>query len=205
MHSRNDYSPFLYHWIKPASKVTSPKHAMDEAYSVMQQIFECGYLRASGKDTFKNIESICFSESPKEVMRHQSSKYLPFGFAFEKEYIFELGGRHVIYQTKEEADILPPSLHWRHVTYDPSDIAASKPDGVNFTWEREWRLNDSTLNILDCHSVIVPNQDYKEMLEADIEHWKKFPEYMHAMTGTYVDSGPYKRYTPSFIELFEVL
>jgi hypothetical protein len=112
--------------------------------------------------------------------------------------------RHVIYQTKEEGVAMPGRMHWRHVTYNPTD-RSKREDGINFTWEREWRLNHSELSILKSHSVIVPNQDYVERLEAEIEHMKGFPAYMFEKIGEHVDPGPYRKYTPEFIDRFDVM
>lgn len=205
MHLRTDYSKYLYHWIKPAEYCNTTEEAYEKAYEIMEAIFEDGYLRASGLDTFKKIKSVCFTESPAEIMKHQESRYQPFGFCFLKEDIFDLGGRHVIYQTKEESKLLDESIHWRHVTYNPQDIDSRKPNGVNFTWEREWRLNEPKLSIFDCYSVIVPNEDWLERLRADIEHWKAYPDYMQEKANIHVDPGPYRRYTPEFIECFDTL
>lgn len=205
MHSRTDYSNYLYHWIKPADYCKSKNEAYKKAYQIMEAIFDCGYLRASGVDTYQHIESICFTESPAEIMRLQKSRYQPFGFAFLKSDIFDKGGRHVIYQTKAEAELLPKEMHWRHVTYNPQDVGPRKPKGIDFTWEREWRLNEPKLSIFDCHSVIVPNEEWIEILRADIEHWKHFPAYMREKADVIVDAGPYARYTPDFIECFNAL
>lgn len=205
MHLRSDYSKYLYHWIKPSQYCKSFEEAYEQAYGIMEAIFEDGYLKASGRDTYKKIESICFTESPAEIMRRQNSRYQPFGFSFLKADIFDLGGRHVIYQSKSEAELLPESMHWRHVTYDPQNVDKSKPNGIDFTWEREWRLNQSKLSILDCHSVIIPNRDWLERLKADIDHWKAYPAYMWKKANIHVDPDPYLKYTPDFIECFDTL
>lgn len=164
MHNYSDYSDDVFHWIKTEYKGKDKNKADECAFEVMKKIVMDGYLNASGKDTFRNLESVCFTESPLEVKRHQSSRYTQFGFAFSKSLIFELGGRHVIYQTKKEALSLPQDFQWRHVTYDPSDKDSVKKQGVNFTWEREWRLNDKQLSIHKAHSIIVPNTYFADEL-----------------------------------------
>lgn len=204
MQDGSDYSEYLYHWIKTDYYGSDKVEAMERAFEVMLKIFEDGYLKASGKDTYRRIKSVCFTESPKEVKRHESSRYQAFGFAFRKRDIFEDGGRHVIYQTREEAEMLPKSMRWRHVTYDPS-ATKKRAGGIDFTWEREWRLHEPKLSIVDCHAVIVPNQDYIERLRAEIEHWQGFPAYMWENAETHVDMGAYKHYTPEYIECFEIL
>ncbi|MEQ9912226.1 hypothetical protein [Pectobacterium polaris] len=204
MHGHSDYSPDVYHWIKTDYYGREEVVAKEEAFKVMLIIIDDGVLRSSGKDTFKHIKNICFTESPKEVNAHQSSRYSTFGFSFDKEFIYSNGGRHVIYQTKDEGEAMPTDMHWRHVTYDPADKRKIK-DGINFTWEREWRLNQDELSLLLCNSIIVPNEDFKERLIAEIEHMKGFPKYMREKTGIHVDPRPYSQYTPDFIRKFDTM
>lgn len=205
MHQRTDYSEYLYHWIKPDVFCKSKEDAYEKAYEIMEAIFDDGFLKASGRDTYKKIESICFTESPAEIMKYQNSRYQPFGFSFLKDDIFDLGGRHAIYQTKEEAELLPSSMHWRHVTYNPKDIGPSKPNGVDFTWEREWRLNVERLSIIDCHFIILPDEHWVARMKEDIQRWKDFPQYMRENAEIRVDPGPYQRYTSTFLECFSAL
>jgi len=172
MHDRKDYSDSVFHWIK-TDAVGTKSEIEDSAFRVMLQIISDGYLKASGRDTYKNIESVCFTESPEEVMAHQSSKYTCFGFAFDKANIFSLGGRHVIYQKKSEASCLPKFLHWRHVTYDPDDVGRTKPYGVDFTWEREWRLNKDSLDISSATKIIVPHECFAERIVDYVEQQKR--------------------------------
>lgn len=175
MHNHSDYSDDVFHWIKTEYKGKDKNKADECAFEVMKKIAMDGYLNASGKDTFRNLESVCFTESPLEVKRHQSSRYTQFGFAFSKSLIYELGGRHVIYQTKSEGYCLPGRLHWRHVTYDPSDKDVVKENGVNFTWEREWRLNENQLSIHNAHSIIVPNTHFAN----ELSHYMHSSEHLN--------------------------
>ncbi|HHX8939233.1 TPA: hypothetical protein ACVPL5_001128 [Yersinia enterocolitica] len=172
MHNHSDYSDDVFHWIKTDYDGKDNKKADELAFEIMKKIVMDGCLNASGKDTFRNLESVCFTESPLEVKRHQSSRYTQFGFAFSKSLIFDLGGRHVIYQPKNEAHFLPEGLHWRHVTYDPNDKDKVKRSGVNFTWEREWRLNCKQLDIHNAHSVIVPNAFFADELSHFLHGWE---------------------------------
>ncbi|MFS7196198.1 hypothetical protein AB6866_01105 [Rahnella inusitata] len=204
MHKHSDYSDLVFHWIKTDYRGTDQNTAYEGAFEIMLKIIDDGFLRSSGKDTLGGIESICFTESPKEVMKHQTSRYTPFGFSFKKEFLFSEGARHVIYQSKGEGLAMPKDMHWRHVTYDPS-AKSKREDGINFTWEREWRLNCPELNILRSFSVIVPNEDYVERLVAEIEHMKGFPAYMFEKIGEHVDPGPYIKYTREFIDRFDVM
>lgn len=175
MHNHSDYSDDVFHWIKTDYEGKDQKRAHECAFKVMKEIVMDGYINASGTDTFRNLKSVCFTESPLEVQRHQSSRYTQFGFAFSKSFIFGLGGRHVIYQTKSEGYSLPEKLQWRHVTYDPGNTDSQKKQGVNFTWEREWRLNENQLNIHNAHSIIVPNQYFAD----ELSHYMHSGEHLN--------------------------
>jgi hypothetical protein len=43
-----------------------------------------------------------------------------FGLMFEKNWIFDRGGRPVIYQPESELDLLPENLRWRDVRFEPT-------------------------------------------------------------------------------------
>lgn len=184
MHNHSDYSDDVFHWIKTEYEGKDKKRAYECAFEVMKKIVLDGYINASDKDTFRKLKSVCFTESPLEVQRHQSSRYTQFGFAFSKSFIFELGGRHVIYQTYDEGLSLPKELHWRHVTYDPINKNLFNNQGVNFTWEREWRLNANQLNIHNAHSIIVPNQYFAD----ELSHYMHSGEHLNLADWLYGSS-----------------
>jgi hypothetical protein len=78
-----------------------------------------------------------------------------------KDWLFERGGRPVIYQTDDEYSDLPESLRWRHVQYDP-------PNGVDFTWEREWRIKIDELPLdSSVTGVLVPDAEWEGQLRRD--------------------------------------
>jgi hypothetical protein len=62
-----------------------------------------------------------------------SPRYEPYWIAFRKTWLFEQGGRPVIYQPDAEYDELLHGLLWRHCRYEPTNR-------VDFTREREWRI-----------------------------------------------------------------
>lgn len=119
---------------------------------------------------------VCFSEAPVAALEHgllnssAYSRYSPFGIMFEKRWIFEQGGRPVIYQPDAEYDTLPESHKWRHVRYEPN---AEEPK--DFTWEREWRLLTGELNFNpSVAAVVVPDRDWAERLIAEHESEQDF-------------------------------
>jgi hypothetical protein len=81
-----------------------------------------------------------------------------------KTWGFERGGRPVIYQTEEEYHNLPESLRWRHVRFDPLN-------GIDFTWEREWRIRiDELVLDISVAVVIVPDSDWEQRIRRDHEY-----------------------------------
>jgi hypothetical protein len=108
---------------------------------------------------------VCFSEAPVEVLARIFSnpeihgfRYRPFGVMLPKLWLFERGGRPVIYQPDADFDILPEQIKYRHVRLDEP---GSPKD---FTFEREWRIQTERLDLdpTTC-TLIVPtrNWDYK--------------------------------------------
>src|SRR5262249_40852438 len=87
---------------------------------------------------------------------HDVLRYKPFGVLASKRWLFERGGRPVIYQSDEEYDVLPDAVRYRHVRYEPT-----REPPIDFTWEREWRACTASL-ALNPQSVriIVPASEY---------------------------------------------
>lgn len=121
---------------------------------------------------------ICFSEAPiasigRIIARKGHSvssnskeiRYSPYGFMFSKEYLFKIGARPVLYQTKKEYELLPEDLKYKHVEFD-----LSKEKIVDWTWEREWRLKTDQLP-LDPKNVtlIIPSRAVLEKIISDYQ------------------------------------
>lgn len=110
---------------------------------------------------------VCFTEAPLDSIASSLAaswnhgRYSPFGFMFDKDWLFGRGARPAIYQSPEEYDLLPESHRWRHVTYSP-DLGSNR---VDFTWEREWRLKTDAL-ALDptVATLVVPNMAWRDRL-----------------------------------------
>ncbi len=151
---RPDISDKLIHFTKGDS--------VEEAFQNLQNIVAQRCLRGSSNFIRGGYTCVCFSEAPLEALGDglvnpdYYSKYSPFGIMIRKEWLFEQGGRPVIYQTNEEFENLPDSYKWRHVQYDP----LSDPP-IDFTWEREWRIQCEELFIdPDVASIVVPDEDW---------------------------------------------
>jgi hypothetical protein len=79
---------------------------------------------------------------------------------FDKSWIFDHGGRPVIYQPDSDFTILPEDLRWRHVRFEPTGEQA-----IDFTWEREWRIRCQELHFSPAEAVIiVPNDEWADAL-----------------------------------------
>ncbi|SFN31154.1 hypothetical protein SAMN05216289_11365 [Dokdonella immobilis] len=94
------------------------------------------------------------------------SRYRPFGIMFEKRWIFERGGRPVIYQRYDEFEGLrdSPAHNWRHMTFDP---LSTEP--VDFTWEREWRIQTESLRFdSSVASIVTPNPEWCEHVAREL-------------------------------------
>lgn len=153
----------------------------DVAYQRLREIVGGRVLIGSGSKIKGGFSCVCFSEAPLKALSaglvndRGSSRYRPFGIIFDKAWIFAQGGRPVIYQTDEEYGLLPQELRWRHMRYEP--IAA---EPIDFTWEREWRINtDGLLFDPSVAGVVVPNADWAARFEANFneEQEIKIQEY----------------------------
>jgi hypothetical protein len=118
-----------------------------------------------------NYRCVCFTEAPLHALQDillrptgHNFKYKAYGIIVKKAWLFQQGGRPVIYQAEPEYDSLPESHRWRHVRYEP---AASPP--VDFTWEREWRIKTDELNI-DPESALLVVPGVDELREVCEEH-----------------------------------
>ena len=141
----------------------------------------------SGKDRFLSIlgskkinggerngsRCVCFSEAPISSLgriiasKNQQIRYSPYGFMFAKKYLFELGARPAIYQSKEEYNCLSEEIKYRHVTVD-----FSGESDVEYMWEREWRIKTDSLSISPEEvTLILPNRELEDkMKDENFEH-----------------------------------
>jgi hypothetical protein len=157
---RDDLSNKLIHLTSDNNDSTSVNNFL--------RIINSGILKGGSKYIKGGFKCICFSETPISklgyILAQVNSKgfrYSPFGFMFDKRYMFELGARPVIYQTDNEFDSLPESIKYRHVRFDPSN-------GIDFTWEREWRLKIDSIKLdPDNVSVIIPKRKWIDDFKLD--------------------------------------
>lgn len=192
---RPDHSDYIYHWIKTDDFIGHQYTDQESASDVMAEILDTGYLLGSSRFITGGQPCICFTESPKYFKADDQSRYQTFGFSFLKKRVFELGGRPVIYQPKNDLKFLDQSQHWRHVQYDPFAVNSGGTVGVDFTWEREWRLAEPEILILECEEIIVPNLHYEVLLHEFFNNRINNSGYEnYCYTGYHYPSEPYATY-----------
>jgi hypothetical protein len=139
---RTDISKYLIHFTKGTN--------LDNAFKILNKIIDEKKLRGTSTWIRGGYNCICFSEAPLTslsdglVNPDYYSKYSPFGILVEKKWLFEQGGRPVIYQTEDEPHKNPP---------------------IDFSWEREWRIRCDVLTFDNSvASIIIPNSDWIKSL-----------------------------------------
>ena len=163
---RHDISDKLTHF-------TSPRENWQEACGRLAGILEARTIRAGDGNVRGGHTCVCFTEAPlaslpgRLVNPDNYSRYAPFGIILEKAWLFERGGRPVIYQTPAEYGELPSSHQWRHVRYEP---AAQPP--IDFSWEREWRIRGDVVFQPNDISIVVPTQEWADNLR-DYHEWRE--------------------------------
>jgi hypothetical protein len=157
---RHDLSNYLFHWVSGATQ----KDALDSLFSIIvdQRII-------GSSDKIKGLYCcICFTETPIDHFTFDTNRYWPFGISVSKNYVFELGGRPVIYQSDSEYYDLPENLRWRHVRYEPTSKSP-----IDFTWEREWRiLADEFILNPNNIQIIVPSEIVAKELEDQFNQYE---------------------------------
>lgn len=150
---RDDVSDRLVH----LTRGDTDQSAADAFMSIVEQ-----RLLRGGTGCIKGgYRCVCFSEAPVGKLTYilanpsaHGMRYKPFGVMVPKTWLFEQGGRPVIYQPDAEFDLLHDDQRFRHVRYEPGT--------VDFTWEREWRIqiDELALDPAAC-TLVVPNREWE--------------------------------------------
>lgn len=153
--SRIDISEHLVHW-------TSGED-YEHAYMNLMQILVDMRISGSLEKIKGSHYCICFTEAPEMQFHKEISRYSPFGIQVPKKWLYAKGGRPVIYQSDAEYELLPQEMRWRHVRYEPN---ATPP--IDFTWEREWRINEYELALeIEQMRVLLPNEYWAEIVQKE--------------------------------------
>jgi hypothetical protein len=161
---RPDISPFVTHFTKATAEMP--------AFNVLLKILRDRFLLGSNTYIRGGAKCVCFTEAPVEVIQFGMcgldgrERYSPYGIQIAKSHLFRLGGRPVIYQSDSEFEILPESYRWRHVRLD---LRSERP--IDFTWEREWRIQSDRFDFSDQDvTVVVPDDESEDRLRDFVEH-----------------------------------
>jgi hypothetical protein len=137
--------------------------SLEAAFQKFLKILNARRLIANNGHIKGGFKCVCFSEAPVAILGQmlatKDSRYQPLGVMVDKAWLFGKGGRPVIYQSDAEYDDLPESLKYRHVRYEPAD---SPDKGVDWTWEREWRIREDVILRPDHVTLVVPTRDFPD-------------------------------------------
>lgn len=174
--NRNDISSRLTHLTKGETE--------DEAFQTLIKILEEKKIIGSTTETGFIIGSnaaVCLQEAPlnaiaenllyEKKLREETGckvRYDAFGLRFNKMWIYQKGGRPVIYEEKETMkSMLEENEYWRIVNYDLSD----KEHMIDWTHEREWRVPGNLEFEYRNIEILVPsNTYYKNFIEYCIQN-----------------------------------
>lgn len=100
-------------------------------------------------------QNIHAEEQYREVVPDAKIRYMGVGLMFNKVYVYQLGGRPVVYEDTERAKaLLPDDEWWRIVRLNLAD----EGNMVDWTHEREWRVPGSFEFDLDEVTVLLPSK-----------------------------------------------
>lgn len=141
---RRDLTGYCFHFLRREP----------DPVAAMRTILNEGCLRGR---TYRpaSVPVICFTDAPLiEVTRQDEvletlgyERLSLWGLGFRKRDLFRKGARPVIYSPPSEFQLLDQSISWRHVDFDP--------EKVDFTWQREWRLQTDRLAFTPEEVVLV--------------------------------------------------
>lgn len=158
MANRPDISDSVIHFTKAAT--------YEEALQALLTIVGEGRLAGGTGMIRGGYRCVCFTEAPLPavasglVNTDSFSRYSPFGLMFSKHWLYERGGRPVIYQSDAEFHQMSEGSRWRHVRYEPSVVPP-----IDFTWEREWRIQCDELQFSPSQvALVVPNQEWRDFV-----------------------------------------
>ena len=169
---RRDVGELLFHFTRTPEEAAvswgtpggGQMTTLSSAFNVLKKILYEGKL--DGTSTWTHGQKcVCLTEAPITefnsvfalvaiaASKQERPRYEPYGVAVSKRWLFEKGGRPVIYDRPNMLVNLPKEHQYRFVPYDPAE-------GVDFTWEREWRIRTDALRLDPRQTlVIVPTAD----------------------------------------------
>lgn len=169
--SRNDITSRLTHLTKGDT--------LEQAFENLLQILNDKKLIGSVTETgfiIGRTPAVCFQEAPlnaiAENLRYEQKmrqgtdnpvRYRAFGIRFDKQFIYNRGGRPVIYEKRDlMKEMLPEDEYWRIVNYDMSDPKHI----IDWSHEREWRIpGNLEFEYTNIEVLVTSNKYYKRFIE----------------------------------------
>ena len=187
---RDDVSRNLVHLVRDP-RINCEYNTAGE---VLREILNTRKLLGGTGNIKGGFRCVCFSEAPISKLGQvltlpgiHGMRYKPFGIMVSKQWLYDKGGRPVIYQADNEYDLLHNDLKYRHVKYEPPI--------VDFSWEREWRIRTDELQLDPANvTVIVANRDFVESIKQEDSDKKAKNAQLMGMMSTGVFAG--KSVTP---------
>jgi len=188
---RRDIGNLLFHFTRPSEDafvtVSLPGGGTSSwqgtAAGVLRKILHEAKLIGTSAWIRSGEDCVCFTEAPLHefstvfrlnelaASKDERPRYEPYGIAVNKEWLFSQGGRPVIYDKPDALDEYPESLRYRFVPYDPEQ-------GIDHSWEREWRIKAQALNLDPKHTlVVVPTADEAADIVYDFAEWEADYDY----------------------------
>jgi len=169
---RSDITSHVTHLTR---SVTSIEDAIDRLIKILEE------KKINGSKTNEgfiigNNPAVCFQEAPlygvcqnvyHEQQNHtelgDKTRYDAIGLSFSKKYVYEKGGRPVLYEDKVIAKkILPSEEWWRIVNFNLSD----ENKIIDWTHEREWRVkNEFEFDLSETYVLLLNQGCYKIFIE----------------------------------------
>ena len=193
---RRDIGDLLFHFTKqppPDTDLTVRRgllttHFEPDAYGVLRKILADAELRGTGTWSAGH-PVVCFTEAPIQEFSYtfsldefaadesQRPRYEPYGVAVPKIWLFQQGGRPVVYDHPGAINTFPEPIKYRFVPYDPVN-------GPDTSWEREWRIRTGALRLDPKHTlVVVPSVDQAVILMQEESTVTVEPEHEHGGGG----------------------
>ena len=173
---RPDLTDDLIHFIRADTA--------NAALHTLQAILQSRRLIGSARMVKGDHRVVCFSEAPLRFLGYAvgrgapgHSRYQPIGIMAKKRWLYDRGGRPVIYQPDSEYAALGPAHQWRHVRFEPG---ATPP--IDFTWEREWRIHTPELPFASAEvTVVAPSQEVLDWMKEQHNCEQDYQEQMYGV------------------------
>ncbi|MBV1910611.1 MAG: hypothetical protein KUG78_15015 [Kangiellaceae bacterium] len=174
MSNRSDMSSSLVHLTRGTSHDGNELSSVDTLLKILRE----GQINGSDPQLgfiHGGESAVCFQDAPlysvaqniafeKKYREENNSRYRysGCGLVFSKYYVFERGGRPVIYDIPDEAkEYLSNDNLYRIVSLDISDMT----NVVDWSHEREWRLKGSLEFEVSCCAILLETKEnYREFM-----------------------------------------